>query len=124
MVWWLYLVISAIGGLLLLALLCLFIIRRLARLEPYGAFVRLSNRRKLTFFRLLLLDPRVPLLIKLLPLFVAAYLASPIDLLPGIPLDDIALALLALVLMVKLTPKRVLEDLLRQAAGAEVVRPP
>ena len=124
MVWWLYLVISAIGGLLLLALLCLFIIRRLARLEPYGAFVRLSNRRKLTFFRLLLLDKRVPLLIKLLPLFVAAYLASPIDLLPGIPLDDIALALLALVLMVKLTPKHVLEDLLRQAAGAEVVRPP
>ncbi len=124
MVWWLYLAASAIGGLLLLALLCLLIIRRFARLEPYGAFVRLSNRRKLTFFRLLLLDPRVPLLIKLLPLLVAVYLASPIDLLPGIPLDDIALALLALVLMVKLTPKHVLEDLLRQAAGAEVVRPP
>ena len=124
MVWWLYLAASAIGGLLLLALLCLLIIRRFARLEPYGAFVRLSNRRKLTFFRLLLLDPRVPLLIKLLPLLVAVYLASLIDLLPGIPLDDIALALLALVLMVKLTPKHVLEDLLRQAAGAEVVRPP
>ena len=124
MVWWLYLAASAIGGLLLLALLCLLIIRRFARLEPYGAFVRLSNRRKLTFFRLLLLDPRVPLLIKLLPLLVAVYLASPIDLLPGIPLDDIAFALLALVLIVRLTPKHVLEDLLRQAAGAEVVRPP
>ena len=122
--WWLYLAASAIGGLLLLALLCMFIIRRFARLEPYGAFVRLSNRRKLTFFRLLLLDPRVPLLIKLLPLLVAVYLASPIDLLPGIPLDDIAFALLALVLIVRLTPKHVLEDLLRQAAGAEVVRPP
>ena len=110
MAWWLYLAASAIGGLILLALLCLLIIRRFARVEPYGAFVRLSNRRKLTFFRLL-------------PLFVAAYLASPINLLPGIPLDDIALALLALVLMVKLTPKHVLEDLLRQAAGAEVARP-
>ena len=43
MAWWLYLVISAIGGLLLLALLCLFIIRRFARLEPYGAFIRLSK---------------------------------------------------------------------------------
>lgn len=124
MVWWLYLAASAIGGLLLLALLCLLIIRRFARLEPYGAFVRLSNRRKLTFFRLLLLDQRVPLFIKLLPLLVAVYLASPIDLLPGIPLDDIAFALLALVLIVRLTPKHVLEDLLRQAAGAEVVRPP
>ena len=124
MVWWLYLAASAIGGLLLLALLCMFIIRRFARLEPYGAFVRLSNRRKLTFFRLLLLDQRVPLFIKLLPLLVAVYLASPIDLLPGIPLDDIAFALLALVLIVRLTPKHVLEDLLRQAAGAEVVRPP
>ena len=124
MVWWLYLAASAIGGLLLLALLCMFIIRRFARLEPYGAFVRLSNRRKLTFFPLLLLDQRVPLFIKLLPLLVAVYLASPIDLLPGIPLDDIAFALLALVLIVRLTPKHVLEDLLRQAAGAEVVRPP
>ena len=124
MAWWLYLVISAIGGLLLLALLCLFIIRRFARVEPYGAFIRLSNRRKLTFFRLLLLDQRVPLLVKLLPLFVAAYLASPIDLLPGIPLDDIALALLALALMVRLTPKYVLEDLLNQAAGVDVAHPP
>lgn len=124
MVWWLYPVISAIGGLLLLAVICLLIIRRFARLEPYGAFIRLSNRRKLTFFRLFLLDQRVPLLVKLLPLFAAAYLASPIDLLPGIPFDDIAFALLALALMVRLTPKHVLEDLLRQAAGAKVVRPP
>ena len=124
MVWWLYLTLSAVGGLLLLALLCLLIIRRFAKLEPYGAFIRLSNRRKLTFFRLFLLDQRVPLLVKLLPLFAAAYLASPLDLLPGIPLDDIAFALLALSLMVKLTPKYVLEDLLRQAAGAGVVRPP
>lgn len=124
MVWWLYPVISAIGGLLLLAVICLLIIRRFARLEPYGAFIRLSNRRKLTFFRLFLLDRRVPLLVKLLPLFAAAYLASPIDLLPGIPFDDIAFALLALALMVRLTPKHVLEDLLHQASGAEVVRPP
>ena len=105
-------------------MICLLIIRRFARLEPYGAFIRLSNRRKLTFFRMFLLDQRVPLLVKLLPLFAAAYLASPLDLLPGIPLDDIAFALLALSLMVKLTPKYVLEDLLRQAAGAGVVRPP
>ena len=55
---------------------------------------------------------------------LTAYLASPLDLLPGIPLDDIAFALLALALMVKLTPKDVLEDLLRRAAGAGVVRPP
>lgn len=52
---------------------------------------------------------------KLLPLAVVVYLASPIDLLPGIILDDIAVAMLGLVLIVRFTPRHVLEELLRQA---------
>ena len=54
---------------------------------------------------------------------VAVYLVWPIDLLPGIPLDDIAFALLALVLIVRLTPSHVLEDLLHEAAAADVPTP-
>jgi uncharacterized membrane protein YkvA (DUF1232 family) len=121
---WFYLTLTAISGLVLAVLLCLLTIRCLGRREPYAGFVRLRNRRKLTFFRLLLQDQRVPLYIKVVPLLIAVYIVSPIDLLPGIPLDDIALALLALVLIVRLTPRHVLEDLLHQAAAADVPAPP
>jgi uncharacterized membrane protein YkvA (DUF1232 family) len=84
----------------------------------------LRARRKLTFFRLLLQDNRVPLHVKLLPLMVAVYLASPIDLLPGVILDDVALALLALVLILRLTPRHVVEDLLRRARETDAPPPP
>ena len=121
---WYYMIFTAVGGLILAALLCLCTVRWLGRREPYAGFIRLRNRRKLTFFRLLLQDHRVPFYIKLLPLFVAVYFVSPIDLLPGIPLDDIALALLALVLIVRLTPRGVLVDLLNRAAAADVPASP
>jgi uncharacterized membrane protein YkvA (DUF1232 family) len=44
------------------------------------------------------------------------YLASPIDLIPLVMLDDVVLALLALVLIIKLTPRQVVAGLVRQAA--------
>jgi uncharacterized membrane protein YkvA (DUF1232 family) len=54
----------------------------------------------------LLWDPKVPGLLKLaLPLFALVYWISPIDLLPGIPLDDLAVVLLAARLFVALAPK-------------------
>ena len=71
---------------------------------PLLGFLRSRNRRKLTFFRLLLQDRRVPLYVKLLPLAVVVYVASPIDLLPGLIFDDVAVALLTLVLIVRVTP--------------------
>ena len=120
---WFYITLTSVGSLILAVLICLWIVRRLGRREPYARFIRLRNRRKLTFFRLLLQDQRVPLYIKLLPLLVAVYLVSPIDLLPGIVLDDLAVALLALVLIVKFTPRQVFEDLLRRAAAADVPAP-
>ena len=121
---WFYIILTSVGSLVLGVLLCLWIIRSLGRREPYATFIRLRNRRKLTFLRLLLQDRRVPLYIKLLPLLAAVYLVSPIDLLPGIVLDDIALALMVLVLIVRLTPRQVLEDLLHQAAAADVATTP
>ena len=120
---WFYIALTSAGGLVLAVLLCLLIVRWLGRREPYAGFIRLRNRRKLTFFWLLMQDHRVPLYIKVLPLLVAVYLVWPIDLLPGIPLDDIAFALLALVLIVRLTPSHVLEDLLHEAAAADVPTP-
>ena len=51
----------------------------------------------------------------MLPLAVVVYLASPIDLLPGIIFDDVAVALLTLVLIVRFTLRHVLEELLRRA---------
>lgn len=51
----------------------------------------------------MLWDPRVPSLLKiLLPAAALLYWISPIDLLPGLPFDDIALLVLALRLFVQM----------------------
>lgn len=50
----------------------------------------------------LLADPQVPMMLKIaLPGFALLYWISPIDLLPMIPLDDIAVVMLALNLFVQ-----------------------
>lgn len=120
---WLYLALAASGLFALVALLSFWLIRRLGRREPYAGFLRLNIRQKLTFFRLLLLDNQVPIYIKLLPVAVAFYIVWPIDLLPGIPLDDLAVALLALVLIIRFTPPSALNNLLLRAAAAPTKRP-
>jgi hypothetical protein len=53
---WLYLAIGTIAGLAVVSILLLLVIRWLARREPYGTFIRLRTRRKLTFFRLMMSD--------------------------------------------------------------------
>jgi len=68
-------------------------------------------------------DPRTPLLVRALAVFVAAYALSPIDLIPDfIPiigyLDDILLVPLGLALVVRLTPPEVLESAREQARQA------
>ena len=65
-------------------------------------------------------DPRTPLLVRALAVFVAAYALSPIDLIPDfIPvigyLDDLLLVPLGLALVVRLTPPEVLESARAQA---------
>lgn len=53
----------------------------------------------------LLLDPAVPGLLKLvLPVGALIYWLSPLDIIPGMPLDDIAILLLAARLFVSLAP--------------------
>ena len=68
-------------------------------------------------------DPRTPLLVRVLALFVAAYALSPIDLIPDfIPvigyLDDLLLVPLGLALVVRLIPPEVLEAARLQAQQA------
>jgi uncharacterized membrane protein YkvA (DUF1232 family) len=124
---WLYLTIAIVAGLTLFSLALYWLIRWLGKREPYGTFLRLRTRQKLTFFRLLLRDRgrQVPLHVKLIPVALVIYLSIPFDIIPDfVPvlgyLDDVALALLALVLIIKLTPQPVVLDLLRQAHGAEL----
>lgn len=73
-------------------------------------------------------DPRTPLLVRALAVFVAAYALSPIDLIPDfIPvigyLDDLLLVPLGLALVVRLTPREVLESaqVLAQQAGSKPI---
>ena len=68
-------------------------------------------------------DPRTPVLVRALAVFVAAYALSPIDLIPDfIPvigyLDDLVLIPLGLALVVRLTPPEVLESARAKAQQA------
>ncbi len=65
-------------------------------------------------------DSRTPWFVRLLALLVAAYALSPIDLIPDfIPvlgyLDDLILIPLGLALVVRLTPKEILDSAKQQA---------
>ncbi|WP_291371442.1 MULTISPECIES: YkvA family protein [unclassified Acinetobacter] len=60
-------------------------------------------------------DERTPIWIKILALVIAAYALSPIDLIPDfIPvlgyLDDLIIVPLGLLLVIKLTPKEIIDD--------------
>ena len=112
---WITLLITAAIGLAAASLLAYAVIRWLIRREPYASFARLRWRAKITFFRLLIFDNRVPWAARLLLVLVLVYLISPIDLMPGIALDDVALALVALVAIVKMTPDNVVTDLIQAA---------
>jgi uncharacterized membrane protein YkvA (DUF1232 family) len=70
--------------------------------------------RDLTVAWRLLWDPRVPGLLKLLlPVLALIYLLSPLDLLPGLPFDDIAVLLAAARLFVALAPRTSVADAFR-----------
>jgi uncharacterized membrane protein YkvA (DUF1232 family) len=69
-------------------------------------------------------DPRLPVYIKLISIFVVAYAFSPIDLIPDfIPvlglLDDIIIIPLGLALIIRLTPPEIMESARVQAEQAE-----
>ena len=124
---WALVLILAVGSVLLGAVAFL-LLRWFGRREPYRNFLRLRNRRKLTFVRLMIRDPRVPPYVKAVPFLLLLYLVSPIDLIPDvIPvlgyLDDVIITLLAFMLILKLTSGHVVQDLIQQAKDADA-KPP
>jgi len=114
---WLWVVLSLAVALLLLALAAWWLARSadpqlLALARRIG---RLSWRRKARLARALLGDRRVPLWVKAVVPALVLYLAMPLDLIPDfIPilgqLDDLLVILLAGSLLVRATPRVVLED--------------
>ncbi len=79
---WIYWVILIVGLTILFSLILYLWIRWLVKREPYGSFVRLRTRRKLTFFRFMLREKRVPLYVKVIPVILLVYLAFPLTSFP------------------------------------------
>ena len=80
----------------------------------------LGIREKIRFFRFIVTDKRVPLVVKLIPFLVAAYLINPFDLIPDfVPvlgyLDDVGIVVGGLALVVKLTPPELVCSLIDRA---------
>ena len=79
----------------------------------------LSFRKKLSFAWALFRDPDVPATVKAVMPAVVLYVASPIDIVPDfIPvigqLDDLLVLTLGLAIVLWLTPRHVVEDVLRE----------
>ena len=116
---WKFWLILGTAGLALSALLCLGTIKWLGSREPYASFLRLRLRGKVRFLRLLSLDPRLPWFVRALPLLALAYWISPIDLIPGFMVDDLAFTLLVIVAIVRFTPRELIVELLQSAGSAD-----
>jgi len=86
-------------------------------------FLALSTRAKLRFGRVLLSDRRVPLPAKLALLLLVGYLALPFDLIPDFlpvvgQLDDIAVVVLTVAILILAVPRDRFEAALAQAESA------
>ena len=97
-----------------------WLIKQLQSREPYASVIESGTRQKLRFFRFVLTDRRVPLVVKLIPSPVAAFLANPIDLIPDfLPvvgyLDDVGIVIDGLALIVKMIPFELVSELIGRA---------
>jgi len=121
------LIVAIVAGGLIVSLVAFYVLgRTLAKREPYQSFLGLRSRGKLRFFKLLLTDNRVPLGVRGIPLLLIPYLAMPFDIVPDfIPvlgyIDDVAIVLATLALIIWLTPRTVVDDLI-VAAGDDAAR--
>lgn len=101
---------------------------RLLRASQRGRrFLALSTRGKLQFGRALLQDSSVPLPAKLMLFALVGYLAMPFDLIPDfIPvvgqLDDMAVIVVAIALLIVLVPREHFESALAAAEREQALR--
>lgn len=125
---WITWLLIAVALTVLLLTAAYLVTRRLQQREPYRSVLRLRTRQKLRLFKALVKDRRVPKFVRALPFLLALYLATPIDIIPDfIPvlgyLDDVAIVVLTLALMVRLTPRAVIEEHVERIK-AEQSQPP
>jgi uncharacterized membrane protein YkvA (DUF1232 family) len=90
---------------------------------------KLPIRRKFHLAFALTRDDRIPLRLRLLPPAFVVYLASPLDLVPDfIPIiglvDDVLVALVGVGLLLRFTPRPVLEELVERVESLVDVTPP
>ena len=101
---------------------------------PYNDNIFRSLVRQLKLAWGLFLDPRVNWMAKALPIIAAAYVISPVDLIPAaiVPvlggMDDLAVAVFGLKLFIEFSPPEVVQEHLRRLSQAvgnwEVVNDP
>ena len=119
MTWYLWLLLAAAAAIVTL-LAVLWVVKRLRTKAPYGSGLALGSREKIRVFRFIVTDKRGPLVVKLIPFLVAAYLINPFDLIPDfVPvlgyLDDVGIVVGGLALVVKLTPPELVCSLIDRA---------
>jgi uncharacterized membrane protein YkvA (DUF1232 family) len=122
-----------IAVVLLLAALCLLLGVAAWRMWRRGGpeeralvrrIVRLPVRDKLRLALALARDSRIPLVVRAIPPGLILYLATPIDLIPDfIPvighLDDMVILIVGVGLLLRFTPRDVLEDHVTRLESAE-----
>ena len=104
--WWVLIAVAGLVAIVVAAGIALW------RNSRGRAFLRLPARAKLRFGRILLKSGRLPWLAKAVVGFLVVYLALPFDLIPDfIPvlgqLDDVAVIAIAILLLIRLTPRDV-----------------
>jgi uncharacterized membrane protein YkvA (DUF1232 family) len=120
-------VLLSVGGFIALTAITLRALRATSRGRR---FLALSTRSKLRFGRLLLADSRVPWPAKLTLVLLVGYLALPFDLIPDFlpvigQLDDIAVVVLTVAILVLAVPRERFEAALDEAeTGPARAAPP
>ncbi len=89
---------------------------------PEGGFIREAFQQVKLAYNLML-DPRVPVVTKLIPIAALAYLISPIDISPDVipglgQVDDLAIVFLGLRTFLEFAPVAVVREHLKRIANA------
>ena len=115
MEWWQILILAVLGTIATLALAALIIWRMATqRTRTLGRRIgKLPWRSKLELAGRLVMDDRMPLMVRILPAVLVLYLALPLDLIPDfIPLisrlDDLAVVVIALDLFMEGVPRELM----------------
>ena len=90
--------------------------------------LHLPIRHKLRLALALVLEPRIPLLVRVIPPALVVYLAMPLDVIPDfIPvighLDDVLVLVIGIAVLLRFTPRAVLEEHLARLEAAPEATP-